>query len=74
MALKGSNIVAAAIASPTHTAHGALDAMGLASTPIAGTWHVAVTSPLNDLQQFHWSQGSAEGYDGGSYISVVLYS
>ena len=40
MTLKGSNRVAAAIASSTHTEHGALDVMGLPSTPIAGTWYV----------------------------------
>ena len=67
MVLKGSNPVAAAIVSSTHTEHGALDAMGLASIPI----YVAVTSTLNDIQQFH---GSSEGYDDGSYISVALYS
>ena len=28
-----------------------------------------VTSTHNDLQQFHWSQGSAECYDGGSILA-----
>ena len=74
MAMKGSDLVAAGIASSTHTENGTLDAMGHASIPIAGTWHVAITSTLNDLHQFHLSQGIVEGYDSGSYMNVVFYS
>ena len=47
--LERINLVAAYITSSTHTEHAAPDALSLASTPIAGIWHVAATSTHNDL-------------------------